>query len=152
MKHVLFLLLMICGIPVFSQSDFDFSFKTQSLIVYTQTTDSVATAEKQKIAAPGIKVDPVLDYDTITVKEFGLRYFTKQGNNITVYDPQNPTGAVTYLVQYAGWQKALTSIALKYNMVDEKSGNIYGFIVTDPFAPAVFIHTPTRQIDYNCRQ
>lgn len=152
MKQILLLLLFIvCSVPAFSQEDFDFAFKTSGLTVFSQTVDSVATAAKQKTTVVGAKVDPVIFYDTVTIKEQGLRYMTKQGDKFTIYDPQNPKGAITYNIQFAGWQMGNISPVLKYNLLDSKTGVVFGVILIDVFAPQVYMSTPYRQIDYNSR-
>ena len=151
MKQFLFFLaLLFCGIPAYGQKDLDFSFTTSYLTLFTQKVDSVATAAKAKAAKAGTKVETVLNRDTVTVKEGGLRYLTKQNNAVTIYDPNNPTGATTYELQFAGWLKGVPNPLIKYNML--QGGKVFGALTVDLFSQEFYISTPLRQILYTNRE
>lgn len=151
MKQLLFFLaILFCSVPAVGQNDLDFAFKTGYLTVYTQKVDSVATAAAKKAAKPGAKVENVLNRDTVVVSEGGLRYLTKAGTSITIYDPNNPKANTTYQVEYAGWLKSQPTPILKYNMID-KEGKIFGVLTVDIYAQEYYLSTPNRQILYTQR-
>lgn len=152
MKHLLFFIAMLlCNISVQSQTDLDYTFSTKYLKVFSQKIDSAATAVKAKDAKPGAKVENVLSHDTISVREGGVRYLTKQGNNLSIYDPNNHLGNyAVYETQFAGWLKRTPNPILKYNML--KDGKIFGTLTVDLFMQEFYLNTPMRQIFYTNRE
>jgi hypothetical protein len=150
MKHFLFFFaLLFCGIPTFAQNDLDYSFTTKTVTVFTQTVDSVATSAALKNAKPGIKIDPIVSRDTFFLKDGGLRYLSKVGQVLTIYDPNNPTGTGNYSIQFAGWLK-LPNPVIKYNLLN-KDG-VFGTLSVDLIAQEYYLSTSTRQIFYSNRE
>lgn len=152
MKQILvFLFIILCSATGFAQKDLDFAFQTAYIIVFNETVDSFATDSLKRIAKPGTKVENVIDRDTIQIREGGLRYLSKQGNNVVVYDPNYPKTQGRYTVEYAGWVKTSVTIPIvKYNILN-KDGTILGLFTADLFNQEFVITLPTQLIFYSNR-